>query len=408
MTASNAAPQPLGETGPERFQAANGVVIVAPRVPVGAVLVAATLAIPLASTSRRDVLAGPLVAAHWAHAMTEIARRAGARVRVDPVVSTDLVGVTVEAIRGEHNALRALPRWFRAACQVPLGEQLPVLKQRCLSRSRSSEHWSDGIRSALFGQAHRYGIGAAEVTARIRECAPAEVAASLRALLKPPPVLALSVAEPEVLRCWADNLLHNRYEPAAPRCGLPAQRPVSVRLPVNDARIYYLLGTPGVRLGSDDKFAVHVTWAMIGGREGLLDRRLRTEHALTYSLGAFSREFAEGGYGLCMICCQPQALDEVVTQVSDVLTTVADGRFDAPALESAKERLIIQQLLSTQTGRGVAERLCGYEIAGIRTGLADYVTSISGVTAAHVRDVAARYIGVFRESGPLLRPPTMA
>src|SRR5262249_51186168 len=157
-----------------------GGTLMTPGSSAGTAVVAATLAFPLASAARSDILLAPLVAAYWAEAVGVSAYRGGAGVRVEPLVSADLVGLTVEAGRGDHDVLGALPEWFVAGPEVPSDNGLAALKQRCLSRLRSTERWSDAIRAALFGPEHRYGTGAAETTGRISGCGPDDLAAAAR------------------------------------------------------------------------------------------------------------------------------------------------------------------------------------------------------------------------------------
>lgn len=330
---------------------------------------AATLALPLAGASRASVLAAPLVAAVWARGVAAEARRAETPVRTEPVVTADYVGLTAEAAPGDHDALRGLADRFAAVAEHPLeDEEFTTVRRSFVSRTPPSARWSDAVRRALFGDLHRYGIGHDQRIAHATGCETADVRAAAR------------------------ELLGARSGGPAPLVGGTVR--VRVRLPAEGGAACHLLGTPGVGLGSEDKYALHVAWAMLGGRDGMLDRRLRGEHALTYSLAAFSREFAEGGYGACFAACAPGAQDEVAERTGEVLRALGRGAFDASLVDSAKQRLIIGNHRSLQSGRGVTERLCGYEIAGTDPGgLTQYARHVGGVTPEQVADVARRHIG---------------
>ncbi|MET9552015.1 insulinase family protein [Streptomyces sp. NPDC006645] len=335
----------------------------------GHAVAAATLGLPLAGASRASVLAAPLVAAAWARGVGAEARRARTPVRTEPVVTPDYAGITAEAAPGDHDVLRGVADWFAAVAEHALEEgEFATVRRNFLSRTPPSARWSDAVRRALFGDRHRYGVGHDERIAHATGCEPADVTAAARDLLGP--------------------------RPDVPRPPPSARRPVRVRLPAEGGAACHLLGTPGVGLGSEDKYALHVAWALLGGRDGMLDRRLRGEYALTYSLAAFSREFAEGGYGACFAACAPGTEDEVAERTGEVLRTLGRGAFDTTLVDSAKERLIIGNHRSLQSGRGVTERLCGYEIAGADPGgITEYARHVGAVTPDLVAAVARRHIG---------------
>ncbi|MFE3119477.1 M16 family metallopeptidase [Streptomyces niveus] len=354
---------------------APGAPVLANSVPGEHAVAAATLAVPLTGADRASVLAAPLVAAAWACAVAAEARRGGTPVRTEPVVTADYAGITAEAAPGDHDALRRLADWFAAVAEHPLEEwEFGTVRRSFLSRTPSSARWSDAVRRALFGDRHRYGVGHDERVAHVTGCGPADVTAAARELLA--------------------------ARPAGPAPLVP--RTVRVRLPAEGGAACHLLGTPGVSLGSDDKYALHVAWALLGGRDGMLDRRLRGEHALTYSLAAFSREFADGGYGACFAACAPGARDEVAERTREVLRALERGAFPRSLVDSAKERLIIANHRSLRNGRSVTERLCGYEIAGTDPGgITQYARHVGGVTPEQVADVARRHIGGDQPGGDL-------
>ncbi|SER48325.1 Peptidase M16 inactive domain-containing protein [Streptomyces sp. yr375] len=417
-----------------------------------AAVAAVTLAVPLTG-DRPAAVAAPLLAACWARQVARAARRSGAAVRVEPVVTADYAGVTVESLHSERRTLHALPEWFAGAGRPE--PELERVRAECLARLTTDERWSDGVRRTLFGPAHRYGIGHDERTASIAAFKPDEVTRlSERLLAAARPVLAFSPRNPEDpadladladLRepgaALSDGLLaaarpvlafspsnpENPADPAdladlrqpggglrQPRAALPnahrptdhpaaeppaATRPVTVSVPAGADLVHHLRGTPGVPLGSPDKAAVHLAWAVLGGRDGLLDRRLRGERALTYSSAAFSREFASGGYGLTIATCAPGALDEVAAGTRAVIAALGRGEFPDALLESARERLVIQYHRAAHSSRGITERLCGYALAGLDPGeSARYPHRLTRVTRHDIRRVAQRYIDASDDS----------
>ncbi|WKU48162.1 insulinase family protein [Streptomyces sp. VNUA116] len=361
----------------------------------GTALSAVTLALPLAGAERAAVLAAPLLAACWARAVARTARRSGAAVRTEPVVTADYAGVTVECVRADRAVLCEVPRWCVAGPAGPEPE-FDAVRTECLARLAADDRWSDGIRRTLFGRSHRYGIGHDERTEFLTACGPEEAARLSGTLRASPPVLALSHTEPSALRQLAEatsgTTPRRTAGPAEEPPGQPA-RTVTLSAPAGPGLAYHLLGTPGVPLGSPDKAAVHLAWAVLGGREGLLDRRLRGERALTYSLAAFSREFGHAGYGMTVAGCAPEAIDEVAAETHAVITALADRGCEAALLESARERLTIRFLRAAQNGRSVTERLCGYGIAGVDPGEScRYPDRLAVVTPHDLRRAARRYI----------------
>lgn len=357
---------------------------------------AATLAVPLRTVTGTTVLAAPLVAAAWAVTVRQAARRRGVNVRTEPVATADFVGVTVEAAGAERAALSRLPDWFSPTAW-PGTAAARRGRDRALVQPGGEGRRSDPVRRALFGTAHRYGIGHEERIRFLRACTPGVIAAAMAELAGVPPVLALSAADPAEVRRCAQRLAAAREAtpagPAPPEEDWPAPPPPAARSAAGGGRSGYLAGTGGVALGSSEKYAVHVAWALLGGREGELDRRLRKERGLTYALAAFSRELADGGYGLIYAVCRASAREEVARQVDEALDLLGAVEPAPAALATARERLIIQQLRATQTARGFTQRMCGYEIAGLAAdGVSAYPDHLAQVSGADVVRVAARFL----------------
>ncbi|SDG22202.1 Peptidase M16 inactive domain-containing protein [Sinosporangium album] len=389
-------------------------------------VVAATLVVPLRGLSRSTVLAAPLVADLWAATVAEAAMRAGAEVAVSPVAAVDFAGVTVEAVRARWADVHGLPYWFSPTAlptALPAGDAVTRARRTALERAERDEgRWSDRIRAALFG-GHRYGVGHAERIAYLRACGTGDLLRAMGELAAAPPVLAMSAADgrtaaecaaalsaaiatrPSVPPSEGGSALSSEGVSVPPSALLSEGPSVSslagpiVEGPDSTAagpssRGHYLVGAKGVALGDEEKFALHIAWAVLGGREGELDRRLRHEDALTYSLAAFSREFAEGGYGLIYGACRADALEVVTERVEETLEWLASAGPTAAMVDSAKERLIIRQMQAVQSARGFTERMCGYEIAGISAGrILDYPERLERVHAAQVVEAASRFLG---------------
>ncbi|MEU1817793.1 insulinase family protein [Streptomyces roseifaciens] len=335
---------------------------------------AATVAVQLAGASLPAVLVAPLAAAAWARAVAAAARADGVDCRAEPVVSADLAGVTAEVVGADRAALHALPEWFRQARTAPAPGVVDRLRAECLARlSSPRERGSDDVRRALFGSRHRYGIVHGERVRAVQEAGDRELSAAVDELLAERPAAPV----------------RDGASAATARFPRGGRRSVSIA----GSGACCLIGTPGVPLGSAEKFPLHVAWALLGGREGLLDRRLRRERGLTYSLAAFSRELAEGGYGMCFAACRPGALDEVAGCVAETLGGLGGDAVAPDLLRSAKERLVVQWHRAAQAERGRAERIAGYAAAGLGPAdFAAYPAGIAAVTAEDVRAAAAAFL----------------
>ncbi|MFF3763443.1 insulinase family protein [Streptomyces sp. NPDC001922] len=437
-------------TVPVRIPVRGGGVVIDGRVD-GGTLSAVTLALPLTTAGdRAAAVAAPLIAACWARAVARAARRSGAAIRAEPVVTADCVGVTVECVRSDGPVLHAVPEWFAEGVgQGPDPEpDFEEAKAECLARLTADDRWSDGVRRALFGGNHPYAIGHDERAAAVAAVGPDSVRRLSATLRADRPVLAASHADPTVLQALVAAVENTglaaaldtgtppppaimptrgtsptdtaptshpttpgtararhptaagagtHTTPASRQTREPAPattpRPVTVSVPAGPGSAYHLLGTPGVPLSSPDKPAVHLAWALLGGRGGLLDQHLRTERALTYSLAAFSREFAHGGYGLVAAGCAPETLPEVAAGTRAVISGLAHGEFSDDLLASAKERLVIQYHRAGRSSRGITERLCGYEVAGLAPAESTrYPYRLLQVTAHQVQQAAEQYL----------------
>ncbi|MEV5505163.1 insulinase family protein [Streptomyces orinoci] len=371
-------------TGPRRIALPGGAVLVTAAPPAAEapppLVAAATLAVPLAGAGRAAALAAPLAAFGWARSVTALARRAGAAVRAEPVTTADFTGLTLETPAEEARALGRLADWFAELPHHPPPSAVPA-------GAPTAEHHSDPLRRALFGSGHRYAIGHDERSEYLASRSPEGIHADAAGLLGRAPVVALSHAAPATVDALAAALSAAVFRPAPATVPLPARPPVSRTLPAGPGRAWYLLGTAGVPLASPAKYALHVAWAVAGGRGGLLDRSLRRGRALTYSLAAFSREFAEGGYCMCAAACEERVAAEVAERVRAVLQGLAEEAIAPGLLEPAKEQLIVRGHQALETARGTTERLVGYEVAGVPAATAaDYAAHIARVTPGQVRD----------------------
>jgi hypothetical protein len=384
---------PRGPAGPARRGPAAAVERV--RLPNGAVvlwcagppsrLAALVVAVPLPAASAG---AGDLLAALWQHRAAGDGQLAGTR--IEPLVTPDCVGLRVEALSARF-ATGPVP--LPPAPGLTGTDEIDALRRSCGARRTAGAF--DLLRAALFGAHHPYCLGRRERGEAALSSTDEDLASWTAALALAPPVVAVCGAPRELAERLCAHLDRQAFAPPAalPPVDPPRAAGAPVRLAVPGRRARYLLGTAGAALGAPDKPAVHVAWAVLAGRDGLLDQRLRRERRLTYALAAFSREFARGGYCACAVDCGPTAVEEVREVTTAALLELAGGRVGGADLDRARQRLTVQHHLAGQSCRDVATRACCYEVVGVPAEqVADYPERMTAVTGADVRRAVELFI----------------
>lgn len=376
-----------GSAAMERIRLSNGASVVccaAPPSRLGALAVAVPLAAGYAP-------AACLLAALWRRCARDEVRLARLGARFEPLVTPDCVGLRIEAPAFRLASADAAP--FPPAIDVPDPDELGRVRRSCATAAMGRTRALDVLRKVLFGPGHPYGISERDRGEAALSCTDDEVRSWVEQVNRTAPVVAVCGMPAGVVDRLCERLDRRVFE--ADRHLPPVEPPrvskatVRHRAHLPGRRARYLLGTLGAALGAPEKFAVHVAWAVLAGRDGLLDQRLRRERALTYSLAAFTREFARGGYCACTLDCDPAAVDDVGGLVAATLADLAAGRVTGADLDRARQRLTVQYHLASQSCRDVATRACCYAVSGVATeNVAEYPIRMLAVTAADVRRAA--------------------
>jgi hypothetical protein len=354
----------------------TGPVLPAPvtvQVPVPAASVGAVVLAVRAADLPPALLAGATtLAAGWNDAIAE--PLAGAGAVCTPLVTPDLVGVKAEFLPE-----RARP--VRAALRSTGLTLTPVASGHDGRAAPPGRDHVALLRSRLFPAGHRYAEPAAVP-------APTDRLAGVAAPGGHPRPVQVEAGPQVTDRQGA--AVHGHFER------------VRVRAPERDAGVpdllsgpsgpgWYLFGWPGVSLDDRRKHALHLVCAVLGGRDGLLDRELRVRRGLSYSFTLFSREHAEGGYLAGLVSAAPDRLEEARTAVRALLAHPQQA-VDDDAVERSRAALLVRHLGGSQHADEVAVRTASYLAAGqAPPTVTESAEGLRSTTVPEVRSAARQF-----------------
>ena len=380
-------------TPPATPTASRGSVLAAHAVlPHHGQLAASVVAAPMAGLSAAAQRLAPLLGALSAR---EVEDQLGPGLLCRPFVTADLVGIQVECAVSEASLLGRLPEAIaRAPSTTP--QLLTVVRSQCArslaTAASGREAGTEHIQALLFGE-HRYAITSAQRLAAVTAATARDVDAALAELRGAAPIVTVAGLPPGLsatVRALDPVALDNATATGRP-AGAARAAPVEVSVPTQ--RPQYVRGMQGVRLAAPERYALHLTCALLSGHGGLLDRRLREERGLTYALSAFSRELAEDGYVVMLATCAADAVRAVRAGVLDVLSELAEA-VPTDLLEQARQGLVVAHLRATSTAVDVATRTSSYLAAGLDPcELFGYSRALALVTPAEVSATAAGVLG---------------
>ncbi|MET1132195.1 MAG: insulinase family protein [Aeromicrobium sp.] len=355
-------------------------------------LAASVVAAPMAGLSTAAQRLAPLLAALSAR---EVEDQLGPGLLCRPFVTADLVGVQVECAVSQASLVGRLPQAFaRARTTTP--QLLTVARSQCArnlaTAASGREAGTEHILATLFGE-HRYGITTAQRLAAVTAATGRDVDAALAELRGAAPIVTVAGLPPGLSAAVRalDPVELDHATASGRLTGAARDAPVSVRVPTQ--RPQYVRGTHGVRLAAPERYALHLTCAVLSGHGGLLDRRLREQRGLTYALSAFSRELAEDGYVVMLASCAEDAIGAVRAGVLDVLSELA-AAVPAELLEQARQGLVVAHLRATSTSVDVATRASSYLAAGLDPHeLFGYPRALARVSPADVSATAGGVLG---------------
>lgn len=152
-----------------------------------------------------------------------------------------------------------------------------------------------------------------------------------------------------------------------------------------DDLVRLLFISPGVSLTDSRKAALHIAWAILRSREGPIYKRLRNLGAFVYSLGAYSREYVDMGYGCMTTQCRIDHVDEVKCAYFEALRQLARCEVSKGSFHAAKRLLELAHLRTLCNPVAVTQMALNYELSG--SSIVDYRHMLSRATIESVADV---------------------
>src|SRR5262249_3399894 len=105
--------------------------------------------------------------------------------------------------------------------------------------------------------------------------------------------------------------------PAAPAFDHRAASAREVYRFLDRTQAHLVIGYPGATVDANDRFALEVLVAILGGQSGRLFGELRDKRALVYRVSAHSVEGVDPGFVAVYLSCAPDKLEAAVTGVRD-------------------------------------------------------------------------------------------
>lgn len=123
--------------------------------------------------------------------------------------------------------------------------------------------------------------------------------------------------------------------------------------------------TPGVTMSSSRKADLHVFWTLMREREGIFYRMARSQGGLMYSVSAFSREYHEGGFGMCVVTCAPDRVMNVVHTARQAAAHIASGQVSEAMVLRAVNHVEVMRGLSMRNPQAAAKALLASELSTV-------------------------------------------
>jgi len=192
------------------------------------------------------------------------------------------------------------------------------------------------------------------------------------------------------------------------KASVPTPNPAAVKTPdqfvekvvtMPDAeRLYFYMGSPGIRRSNPDYYKLLVMDYILGTGPGFTDRlsgRLRDREGLAYTVRANITSSAgeEPGDFTCYIACEPKNFLRVKEMFLEELNRIIKEQPTAEEVDDAKKYLLGNLAFRFTSNDRIAGQLLGIERYQLGFGhLDDFRKAVSAVTAADVHAVAKKYI----------------
>ncbi len=158
---------------------------------------------------------------------------------------------------------------------------------------------------------------------------------------------------------------------------------------------HVIMGVPSFRRGSDERFAVGVLNAVLGGgMSSRLFQEVREKRGLAYSVYSFSQAFADTGYLGVYTGTIPAKLPQALQVITDTLLDVANDGLSAEEIQRGKGQLRGSLILGQEDTGSRMTRIAKAElVSGELPSVDQTLQSIEDVTAEDIHRVAQSLFG---------------
>lgn len=162
--------------------------------------------------------------------------------------------------------------------------------------------------------------------------------------------------------------------------------------PVEQSQV--ILGGRGMSASDDDRFALSLLHAILGGgMSSRLFQEVREKRGLAYSTFSFSAGYTDAGYFGLYAGCLPSKVDQVIGVLEEQLQRMAAEPASAEELARAKGQLRGATVLGMEETSSRMNRLGTAELVrGEFVDISETLAEVDAVTSADIRRVAARLL----------------
>lgn len=146
---------------------------------------------------------------------------------------------------------------------------------------------------------------------------------------------------------------------------------------------HIVLGYPGLKIGSQERFTLDVLQSVLSGQGGRLFYELRDKNSLAYSVSPVRMEGLEPGYFGTYIGCSPEKQDKAISMMRDELKKLTISLISNEELVRAQNYLVGQQAISLQKKSTICQAIV--------------LDVIYGMSPDHIFEVIEEYKKVTRE-----------
>ncbi|MBD3378939.1 MAG: hypothetical protein GF408_00555 [Candidatus Omnitrophica bacterium] len=154
-----------------------------------------------------------------------------------------------------------------------------------------------------------------------------------------------------------------------------------------------VIGSLGVKLGDDRRYALAVLSSVLSGSDGMLFKSLREEEGLTYASGAFSVPEVDRGYFAIYAATVEENLVKVKNTILGLLKKIRDGEISGEEIDASIEKVVSRYELSLETNSSLSMVMCLDELYGLGyRNYTGYPEEIRKVTKEDVVSVAGELL----------------